>query len=66
MADRKLEEDGVCVSAKSKELVADCDPSKPPKRNKYAFACAMLASMTSCFQIITYLVKTPINMTEDQ
>ncbi|MFS7995570.1 hypothetical protein Hanom_Chr12g01119451 [Helianthus anomalus] len=45
MADRKLEEDG--VSATSKELIADCDPSKRPKRNKYAFACAMLASMTS-------------------
>lgn len=25
----------------------DFDPQKKPKRNKYAFACAMLASMTS-------------------
>ncbi|XP_021998313.1 polyol transporter 5 [Helianthus annuus] len=45
MADRKSEENG--VSVKSKELITDFDPPKPPKRNKYAFACAMLASMTS-------------------
>ncbi|GJS40657.1 polyol transporter 5-like protein [Tanacetum coccineum] len=44
MADQKPEENG--VSSKTKEL-ADFDPPKPPKRNKYAFACAMLASMTS-------------------
>ncbi|KAI3815169.1 hypothetical protein L1987_14827 [Smallanthus sonchifolius] len=45
MADRKYEENG--VSGKSKELITDFDPPKPPNRNKYAFACAMLASMTS-------------------
>ncbi|XP_071685951.1 polyol transporter 5-like [Rutidosis leptorrhynchoides] len=45
MADQKPEENG--VSGKTKELMADFDPPKPPKRNKYAFACAMLASMTS-------------------
>jgi len=27
--------------------VQDFDPLKKPKRNKYAFGCAMLASMTS-------------------
>ncbi|KAK9071176.1 hypothetical protein SSX86_009744 [Deinandra increscens subsp. villosa] len=45
MADRKHEENG--VSCKSNELIADFDPPKAPKRNKYAFACAILASMTS-------------------
>ena len=46
MADRKPEENG--VSGKPKQLmIADFDPPKPAKRNKYAFACAMLASMTS-------------------
>ncbi|MFS7995540.1 hypothetical protein Hanom_Chr12g01119091 [Helianthus anomalus] len=45
MANQKSEENG--VSIKSKELITDFDPPKPPKRNKYAFACAMLASMTS-------------------
>ncbi|KAI3803663.1 hypothetical protein L1987_31822 [Smallanthus sonchifolius] len=45
MADRKSEANG--VSGKSNELIADFDPPKAPKRNKYAFACAMLASMTS-------------------
>jgi len=44
MADQKPEENS--VSSKTKEL-ADFDPPKAPKRNKYAFACAMLASMTS-------------------
>lgn len=45
MADRKPEENG--VSRQTKELMTDFDPPQPPKRNKYAFACAMLASMTS-------------------
>jgi hypothetical protein len=27
--------------------LADFDPVKKPKRNKFAFACAILASMTS-------------------
>ncbi|GKE98528.1 hypothetical protein Tco_0021879, partial [Tanacetum coccineum] len=44
MADQKPEENG--VSSKTKELT-DFDPPTAPKRNKYAFACAMLASMTS-------------------
>lgn len=45
MADRKPEENGVSVIPK--QFMADFDPPKPAKRNKYAFACAMLASMTS-------------------
>ncbi|XP_076887535.1 polyol transporter 5-like [Bidens hawaiensis] len=45
MTDQKSEENG--VSGQSKELITDFDPPKPPKRNKYAFACSMLASMTS-------------------
>ncbi|KAK9060370.1 hypothetical protein SSX86_021074 [Deinandra increscens subsp. villosa] len=45
MADRKSEESGVL--GEPKDLITDFDPPKPPKRNKYAFACAMLASMTS-------------------
>lgn len=45
MADQKTGENG--VSGKPKQLMADFDPPKPAKRNKYAFACAMLASMTS-------------------
>uniref|UniRef100_A0A7N0U7W7 Major facilitator superfamily (MFS) profile domain-containing protein n=1 Tax=Kalanchoe fedtschenkoi TaxID=63787 RepID=A0A7N0U7W7_KALFE len=28
-------------------FLADFDPIKKPKRNKFAFACAILASMTS-------------------
>jgi len=50
MADQKSEENG--VSGKSKVLITDFDPPKPPKRNKYAFACAMLASMTSVFLVM--------------
>ncbi|KAJ9538001.1 hypothetical protein OSB04_030734 [Centaurea solstitialis] len=46
MADRKLDEnDG--VDKPKKLAMTEFDPPKPPKRNKYAFACAMLASMTS-------------------
>ncbi|XP_076949105.1 polyol transporter 5-like [Bidens hawaiensis] len=45
MADRKSNKNG--VSGKSSELITDFDPPKPPKRNKYALACGMLASMTS-------------------
>ncbi|KAJ0744603.1 putative major facilitator, sugar transporter, major facilitator superfamily [Helianthus annuus] len=45
MADHKSKENG--VSGKSNQLITDFDPPKPPKRNKYAFACAILASMTS-------------------
>jgi len=29
------------------KTVGDFNPSKKPKRNKYAFGCAILASMTS-------------------
>ncbi|MED6204143.1 Polyol transporter 5 [Stylosanthes scabra] len=32
---------------KNTNNLADFDPQKKPKRNKYAFACAILASMTS-------------------
>ncbi|KAL8234774.1 hypothetical protein R6Q59_020874 [Mikania micrantha] len=45
MTDPKYEQNG--IPGKSNELITDFDPPKPPKRNKYAFACAMLASMTS-------------------
>ncbi|KAF5787481.1 putative major facilitator, sugar transporter, major facilitator superfamily [Helianthus annuus] len=45
MAKPKSDKHG--VSGKSNELITDFDPSKPSKKNKYAFACAMLASMTS-------------------
>ncbi|XP_076897527.1 polyol transporter 5-like [Bidens hawaiensis] len=45
MADHKTDKNG--VSDKSSGLITDFDPPKPPKRNKYAFACAILASMTS-------------------
>ncbi|GLT98071.1 hypothetical protein SLE2022_155950 [Rubroshorea leprosula] len=41
---------GVAVSGQlpaAEKIVADFGPSKKPKRNKYAFACAILASMTS-------------------
>ncbi|PNX90816.1 polyol transporter 5-like protein, partial [Trifolium pratense] len=35
------------VEAKAQNSLHDFDPQKKPKRNKYAFACAILASMTS-------------------
>ncbi|GLT52250.1 hypothetical protein SLA2020_255980 [Shorea laevis] len=41
---------GVAVSGQplaAEKIVADFEPSKKPKRNKYAFACAILASMNS-------------------
>nr|XP_043623851.1 polyol transporter 5-like [Erigeron canadensis] len=47
MTEKKHEDNDVVVSSKNKELIADFDPPKKPKRNKYAFACALLASMTS-------------------
>jgi len=37
-------EEGKAAPQKS---LQDFDPQKPPKRNKFAFACAILASMTS-------------------
>lgn len=37
-------EEGKAAAQKSLE---DFDPKKAPKRNKFAFACAILASMTS-------------------
>lgn len=46
MADRKTEENGG-FDKPEKLAMTEFDPPKPPKRNKYAFACAMLASMTS-------------------
>jgi hypothetical protein len=39
--------EGKIVEAKAQKNLQDFDPQKKPKRNKYAFACAMLASMTS-------------------
>jgi hypothetical protein len=46
MADRRAEE--IVISGQpTQKIIADFDPALKPKRNKYAFACAMLASMTS-------------------
>lgn len=46
MADRKIESYGVSGDPKILERTA-FDAVKPPKRNKYALGCAVLASMTS-------------------
>ncbi|KAM5548944.1 hypothetical protein ABKV19_000386 [Rosa sericea] len=46
MADRRAEEN-VVSGQPTQKTIADFDPAPKPKRNKYAFACAMLASMTS-------------------
>lgn len=46
MADRKVESYGVSDQPKILERAA-FDAVKPPKRNKYALGCAILASMTS-------------------
>ncbi|KAK9942438.1 hypothetical protein M0R45_008105 [Rubus argutus] len=46
MADRRAEEN-VVSGQPTQKTIADFDPALKPKRNKYAFACAMLASMTS-------------------
>lgn len=35
------------ATAEKRSTLEDFDPQKKPKRNKYAFACAILASMTS-------------------
>lgn len=45
MADRKAETNA--ISGQPQKAIMDFDPPKKPKRNKYAFACALLASMTS-------------------
>lgn len=37
----------VAASPNYQRPIEDFDPPKKPKRNKYAFACAILASMTS-------------------
>ncbi|XP_038723887.1 polyol transporter 5-like [Tripterygium wilfordii] len=37
----------VAVPSQQSKTIADFDPPKKPKRNKYAFACTLLASMTS-------------------
>lgn len=38
----------MAVDARAEEKsIEDFEPQKKPKRNKYAFACAILASMTS-------------------
>lgn len=46
MADRRAEEN-VVSGQPTQKTIADFDPALKPKRNKYAFACAILASMTS-------------------
>ncbi|KAL7002723.1 Polyol transporter 5 [Sarracenia purpurea var. burkii] len=45
MADRKSRENG--FSGQSQTRIPAFDPPQKPKRNKFAFACAFLASMTS-------------------
>ncbi|KAE9448565.1 hypothetical protein C3L33_19537, partial [Rhododendron williamsianum] len=50
MADGKPQANiGIPVSGQKNSItpIPDFDPPKKPKRNKYAFACAILASMTS-------------------
>ncbi|XP_020217200.1 polyol transporter 5 [Cajanus cajan] len=42
-----MTEGKIVESAEALKSLEDLDPQKKPKRNKYAFACAMLASMTS-------------------
>ncbi|KAJ4850412.1 hypothetical protein Tsubulata_007071 [Turnera subulata] len=37
----------MAMDSQSQKTLADFDPIKKPKRNKFAFACAILASMTS-------------------
>ncbi|TQE08836.1 hypothetical protein C1H46_005554 [Malus baccata] len=45
MADRTTDDN--TVSSQPQKTIEDFDPPQKPKRNKYAFACAILASMTS-------------------
>ncbi|KAL7246839.1 hypothetical protein ACSBR2_001867 [Camellia fascicularis] len=45
MADRKPQNNG--LSGQTQTPIPALDPPQKPKRNKYAFACAILASMTS-------------------
>lgn len=45
MADQKPEKDG--FSGQTPKAIADFDPPRKPKRNKFALACSILASMTS-------------------
>ncbi|THF96905.1 hypothetical protein TEA_024243 [Camellia sinensis var. sinensis] len=45
MADRKPQNNG--FSGQTQTHIPALDPPQKPKRNKYAFACAILASMTS-------------------
>ncbi|KAJ7967350.1 Polyol transporter like [Quillaja saponaria] len=45
-ADTKVAET-TAVSGKPEKIIEGFDPPKKPKRNKFAFACAILASMTS-------------------
>ncbi|GMP48224.1 hypothetical protein CsSME_00015649 [Camellia sinensis var. sinensis] len=45
MADRKPQNNG--FSSQTQIPIPGLDPPETPKRNKYAFACAILASMTS-------------------
>ncbi|KAI3448053.1 hypothetical protein Pfo_004718 [Paulownia fortunei] len=46
MAERKPEQNGVS-SGQTRLPIPAFDPPQKPKRNKYAFACSFLASMTS-------------------
>ncbi|KAK7849402.1 putative polyol transporter 1 [Quercus suber] len=45
MADREAETNA--ISGQPQKITMDFDPPKKPKINKYAFTCALLATMTS-------------------
>lgn len=47
MADTNTERDVNPRSQPAEKTLADFDPPEKPKRNKFALACAILASMTS-------------------
>ena len=45
MADREAKTNA--ISGQPQKITMDFDPPKKPKINKYAFTCALLATMTS-------------------
>ncbi|KAM1420743.1 hypothetical protein ACFX2I_003078 [Malus domestica] len=47
MAGRRAEDNAVFSQQTGSRGLSDFDPPEKPKRNKYAFGCAILASMTS-------------------
>ncbi|THG22251.1 hypothetical protein TEA_022563 [Camellia sinensis var. sinensis] len=58
MADRKPQNNG--FPGKTQTHIPTLDPPQKPKRNKYAFACAILASMTSI--LLGYVLMGIINL----